>query len=224
MSVEYDRLYERLSIKDKDNPYSLVNLCSEYIAEKIMSIPDDTLDRAKKPRPDDEFSLNDEMLRIAFWEEYRRAVRLEARMVMSNIYGGIMTQRGWEFLARNPERLAYIITPPKEIHVAMEALVHLGLKKMEEILTLSVYDSKGEVNPKLAGVQHRIFEDLMNRRRGHVLQKIETTSRNLNVNVDTTPKEAKRLSLDEIERKIAELESNQHQPLIEVKNVREEEV
>lgn len=204
--TEFERNYSDLNIKDKDDPKSVVNLCPSVVAEKIMAIPDDIfllgeedLKKAANAQP------SEESLRVAFWEEYKRAERTGSRMNMTNVYAGFVTKRYFQtFVVGNSYKLAYMLMPPMEIQIALEEIVLLGLKRQKEWLSQPLIDSKGNLNVKLGLVQQKITEDALNRRRGHVLRQTEVTTRNTNLNLEIKTEAPKTLA--DIEREIQELE------------------
>jgi hypothetical protein len=226
--VEYERPYGELEHKDHSNPKALVNLLPSYVAEKVASIPDsffllgeEELSKIAKATP------NDNLIRISFWEEYRRATRTGTKMVMSNVYGGICTKRWFDQLVLNSYKLCFVITPPKEVQVVLESLLLLGLEEMEKILRAplitEVGDRKGHFNGKLAQVKLQVFEILLDRRRGAMTSKSEVITKNLHVNVDQASR-PQPSSIEDIDRRIAELEGKVVEDAREVVNIDGKEV
>lgn len=203
--TEFDRHYSELSIKDKDDPKSLVNMLPSVMAEKIMAIPDEVfLYEEDVLRGLAHVQLSEETMRIAFWEEYKRAERTSSKMNMNNVYAGFVTKKYFHtYIVGNSYKLAFMLLPPMEVQLALEEMVLLGLKRQRQWLAISPEECG--FNPKLAAVQQRILEDILNRRRGHVLRQTEMINRNTNVNV-TLDGNSKPKTLEEIEREIHELQ------------------
>lgn len=227
--IEYDRTYHELEHKDFDNPKSLVNLLPSYVSNAVQAIPDEffllgeeELTKVARVTP------TDNLLRVSFWEEYRRATRTSTKMVMSNVYGGLCTKRWFDQVVLNSYKLTFMITPPKEVQVVLENLLLVGLEEMEKILKAPLVHETGkfagEFNGKLAHVKVQVFELLLDRRRGQVATKSEVITKNLNVNVDKTAEVNRNeaVSLADIDKRIAELEGRAEVETRDVTNVQEE--
>lgn len=216
-------------LKDEKNPRSVINICPSSVANAIRYIPDsvfslgpDELKRAAK------CGEVEERLRIAFWLEYDRAQSSGKNINISNVYGGICTQHAFlRTIVSNSFKMAYVLTPPVNYEVQMVEMLNLGLEQLRDILMQPHVDDQGRPNPKMADVKQKIVESLHLRVKGAVPYRMET--KNLNVNVDQTSRDAKSdtsqlKSMAEIEAKLKELEAKANGPSVrEVIDVNQEE-
>lgn len=216
MSQDWER--ELGELEEVGSGKTLRDLLPLWLTQLVDAIPKSMMDLGQEELKENaKFSDYEEMLRISFWEEYRRAVRMGTKMTLANIYGGICTKNRFEICCKNSFKLAFLIQPPKEVQVALEHLLDIGLDEMKSILRATIYDKKGNIEPRMAHVKLKVLEMVMARRRGVLTTRSEVVSKNLNVNIDKTPNN-KTLTLDEINAKIKELESG-GQKAIEARDV-----
>ncbi len=221
--------YGELEIRDKDNQRSIVNLLPTWIASYILAIPEEIFSTPlSKLIERFEHTETDSLLRHAFWLEYERAMKTDTKMTISNIFGGVCDKNYFNReVVTNSFRMAYLLNPPTDYNVRLEELLTIGLEQYREILTLPNINAKGAVDSRLIAVKQKIIEDVTNRRRGQVIQRVEVKSQNLNVNVDKSDKKTPD-SIEAIEREIQELEQARPPALPEVVRyelpVQEEEV
>lgn len=215
MRQDWDRDLESVDVDNSGK--TLRELLPSWLVTYIDAIPKEFFDLGQEELKEGaKFSDYEEMLRISFWEEYRRAVRTQTKMVLANVYGGICTKNRFEICCKNSYKLAYLVQPPKEVQVALEHLLDIGLDEMKHILKAPIYDRKGNVDGRIANVKLKVIEMLMIRRRGVITTRSEVVSKSLNVNVNKTEKAPK--TLQEIEAEIAAIEAGKP-PAIEARNV-----
>lgn len=205
--TELELPYKELSIKDKDDERSLVNIATSIVGNAITAIPDDIfLLGEEQLRKSANVQLSEERLRVAFWVEYERAQKTNSKMNMNNVYMGIVTKKYfYTYIVGNSLKLAFMCTPPIEAQIALEELLLFGIEQMRSIMALPHINEKGQVDSKLVHVKQRLFEDIANRRRGQVIQRVEVKSKSMNYNVTET-RDTKALSMEEIESELKELE------------------
>lgn len=181
---DYSRLYAGLSLRDKKDPKSIINLAPSWLSNNLATIPDEVLmlsedELRKKANP----YPREEKLRISFWQEYYRVANSSRpqSLNISNICGGICDNRTFQVLVKNSYMLAFILTAPPEVNNSLEELLQLGFKRSREIMVKSAFDEHGVFNKYLADAQFKIYMDAMNRRRGPVAAKIEATGKNLHL-------------------------------------------
>ena len=203
-------------ILDRNNPHSVINLSPPPLADAITKIPSDVWglttreirDRFRKSKYDD-FTEVEERLRLSFWKEYDSCIKERRKIQLGNITAGVCLLTFFtKHVLTNSDRLAYILTPPQDYLKAMEELLHMGLEQMKEIMLLPLYDDKGKADAKLAHVKLQLFNSIQDRVRGAVVQKTESKTMNLNLEGQAPPmtEVAKLDSLEEINRRLAELE------------------
>ena len=85
----------------------------------------------KKVRP----SETTDRLRMAFWDEYNRAVHNRRRMNISNILRGVCSQGVWDRIYQTDRhKLLWIITPPKSYSLSMRQIAYRGLETLSQVM------------------------------------------------------------------------------------------
>ncbi len=212
---EVQPVYEHYSVKDKDNDKSLVNILPSSVSTCIVTIPQEFLDMEEDELfRKHKLSISDKYLRTSFQLEYRRAMLADVNMSISNIVAGICDVGHFNRkIATNNARLAYIIRPPKEVHVMLEMAMMEAAERALEIQTRSPFSIDKETgkevfDSQLAKVQQKYYADVMDRRRGHVLRQIEMTNTNKNIDLNQAMDQlSEPRTVQEIEAKIRELEA-----------------
>ena len=201
---------------EEGNPRCVLNLLPEKVREAGKMIPTEYL--AVDPRtlqqrvqPND----IDNQLRLAFWDEYFVACDNSKKMRIEAIYPRVCSREYfYSFVVANPLRLAWMMTPPEEYMLRMRSLLEQGLQRFEEIMKLPITkkilvkkkDGKEGVmsvaDTKLIAEMIKIFAIVDNRVKGSVVQKLQVSQQNLNVNVDyEAPK-----SYQEVEKELLAIE------------------
>lgn len=191
------------SVKDKNNPMSLVNLCPTVMAERIAAIPDIYLEMTEKELEHHYTpTKEDRLMRIAFIQELERCSRTDTTFNCANVYQGLVNNAGfYKSVITNSLRLAYIIKPFPEYQITLEELVHLGTDRMREILVRPAVTADGKFDHKLAALQNVVWEKVNDRLYGSITKKLEVESKSVNVNV-----ERKASTPAEVDRQLRELE------------------
>lgn len=81
----------------------------------------------------------DSQLRLAFWNEYERAITVGRRMQAQFIFG--QTIHGQNFYKRvcaNPHRLAWIICPPGDYQAKLTHALNSGIERLNEIFAMPI--------------------------------------------------------------------------------------
>jgi hypothetical protein len=169
--------------------FRLLNGCQATL-RAIEQIPHELMEKSE---PDD----TQMRLKIAFWNEYRRAIRIKDKvpqMVLNKVLFGVCSHGYWKNqVCQRPEVLAWVITPPTEEILVWQELLELGHKKLRRALKLPLVekrywkDKAGEVhverraNVSLVKEVRSIVEMLQNRLHGSIIQKQEIQSKNLHL-------------------------------------------
>lgn len=196
---------------DNKNAQSFYNLAPTTIQEKMDAIPKEILelDEAQlesKLRSD----LNElSRIRLALWYDYNIAVSMSRKINITNIYGSVCSLPVFNRKISNSYALAYILTPPLDYQVAMNELLHIGVGQWREILTLPNQNPDGSVNTKILDVKFKITQDVINRTKGQVVQRIE--SKNMNMNIGGNGEPTKR-DVGDIDDEIQALERELNSP------------
>jgi hypothetical protein len=170
-----------------DKPGSLYGILPDKLKKGVVqieppmfSLSEEMLER--KIKDDDKVMVR--RLRLAFWHEYHSAKAMGQKMSAQRIFGPVCNKHRFYKVMANPSAFALCLIPPKSIDIALRESLDFALDEMREILDADMYDHKtGLLDPKIADVKRRIYEDLANRVQGMPVQRTET--KNLNVNYDT---------------------------------------
>jgi hypothetical protein len=203
--IDMENIYEHLSIKDEQNPFSLVNICPAVISETIHVIPEEYFDLSEKElEAKAQAKELEKKLRTSFWLEYARAVRTNSKMLAANIHAGICPTTQFRNFCANSFKLLYMITPRPDLNVELEDLLFIATDEMRLILGHPNINSDGKIDHKLLALKINLWDKLANRRRPPPASKLEVESKHLHALIP-----AKEIPQDmkSIEARIAELES-----------------
>jgi hypothetical protein len=163
---------------DKSEPRALINIIWVDMVEimerlekshpHLFELSEKKLSNLAKPES------SHLMLRLRFWAEYDRAQLSGKKMQQWAVTSGVCTREMWSRnVCREPERLAFILTPPPRYITKMESLLYMGLDQIEEILALPIKNEEtGKVDSRLIAEKVKIFQLLDLRVKGAVVQKI----------------------------------------------------
>lgn len=122
-------------------------------------------------------SLMASRMRISFWEEYDRAQDSGKRMMMTKIYGPLMSEANFyvEFLTKD-SNVAWMMSRPSEEFLSMKTDYYSGSDEIGKILRMSLFDNKGNLKIKEAGIFLRAWDLYGNRIHGSIIQRQEIKS------------------------------------------------
>ena len=217
-----------LEIWDINNPASVINLLPPSVRalltnakEKVPHLLDmDERVLWKELRSQDKSpSVSDSRLRMKFWNEYERAAALGERMNLPNIYLGVCSPDYFQNrYILMPEKVAWMLCPPASYVVKMEEALAYGVEQLRDILELPLVDAKGRPDMKLAELKAKIVAMLDIRVKGAIVQKVENKTTSLNIN--TTDKQVAKAmlfnSMEDIERRMKELDKKDRLAAIRV--------
>ena len=161
---------------------------------------------------------NDQCLKIAFWQEYKRAQSEKRKMLITNVHSEIVSQKGWGKKISNPDFVAWLIHPPQNEYLLQLHLIDMGMKRLAEALRLDFtekrhiragYDNNGDpkfivqekVNVSLIKEVRGIVEMLQDRAYGSVLHR----QANMNISAAAPDNTISLENIDMIEEKLAKL-------------------
>ncbi len=204
-----DKAREEIVFFEENNPRCVVNLLTDKVKAEAKQVPPEYLAMSE-----DQLALKlepseiDEMLRIAFWDEYFLTVDNNLKsMRMSAIYARICTRETFYQVIRNPMRFAYVLKPPRDYMLQMRSLLNIGLNRFSEILRLPL--DREAPDTKLIAELVKIVTILDNRVRGAVVQKVQIESKNVNMNVEAPKTHAEIIKeLKNLEAEIRVLEGS----------------
>ena len=169
---------------------SLLNSARE-VADAVKALPVDLLEMSEKElRKLVKPSEVDELLRVSFWNEYKRAQSHGEQMRAINIYTDICTKLTFYRKVRDKEVLAFIVCPARHELTVQQEMLALSYRKMREILVMPafeyVYSKDGKrvgkkVNVALLKLQFEVGQKIEDRLRGSVVQRQQIESKSLTV-------------------------------------------
>lgn len=220
-SIENHGKAPEYAIWDVENPQSVINLVPESVYSIFMEAKNQFpklfgLDEKELAnslgKADLKPSATERRLRAAFWLEYDSAIANHRKININAVYGNVCTYEIFYSLYRRaPSRVAWLLCPPTKYQVLVESSLALGLEAMDEILELPIIDAKGRVNVKLGELKAKITAMLDQRVKGGITQRLE--QKTLNLNVHGTQKQIAAMDVDEMEKRIRELERKEKKVL-----------
>lgn len=182
---------------DQENPRCVVNLLTEKVKAKALTLPPHLLSLTAK-QLEQSFDPNeiDRQLRLAFWDEYFLTQdNSRPKMRMEAIYGRICSREWFYQIVDTDIRFAWILKPPPEYMYQMRSLLEIGLERIGELLKLPFKEQrfhpksheKYEVlNTKVIAEVIKAVAILDNRVRGAVPQhiKIQAEQKNLHLHAN----------------------------------------
>lgn len=192
------------SLLSKTNPKSVYNLVPKEFRTYLDTIPEELLvleEKELKSRARARYT--EDRLRVCFWMEYERSLHETRPMTFTRVYGGVCTANHfYANIASNPDKLAYILTPPVKYEVAVEEALVATMEQLREVVELPNLDAKGRPDAKLIEAKIKIFTLLDLRSKGAIV------NRNVNVNITESkpPNEDAELDMEVLSKKIKELE------------------
>lgn len=200
-----------VEIFNVDNPYSIVNVVTDRVREAIRLVPDELHDLTEgelkmKCRP----TGTDYSLRVSFWREYER-ICSTGRRVMDNrsVFGGICSERYFYMKFLTDEvKVAWLVRPIQTYQKEMESILNRGTQRLWELMEMDITDKTGKkVDPRRAEVLLKVIAEVSNRVKGMAVQRLQKDSRSLKVSVAVPPKPVQVETVEQLQRRIAELEA-----------------
>lgn len=221
-----DMARERVGKVDKSNEQSLIAMVPEILIKAVESCPLDYWESPEEQLAEEAFDDGKPdpvsiRLRIAFWEEYDRAIAMEyPKLNMTNVWRGNCSQaQFYSSRCRTPAFIAWFFQPPASWTSKLKGIAHQALQRMEEAVGLDITNEDGSANTKLIEIQHKILETVDTRLHGAIIQRIHQTQTNVNLHgkasqaVEQKANEVaeEALTMEQIEMKIAQLEKRSAQ-------------
>jgi hypothetical protein len=215
----------------KDLPHSVLNLVGDELLEQAALAIDEELlamsemELASKCGPGRPARV-DRRVRIQFWDEYENAAKLMKPMNLKKVVEetGADSWQGYrEQLTSRPGLLAWFMNPPAGYRIQMREAQELGLARLMDILEMDNYTMSRDGKKKVANVgvmaiQMMAFKLIDARNNGAITQKMVS----LSASMGPIPDELSKLSQEEMNKKIAELEAiikPDPKPILEVYKV-----
>jgi hypothetical protein len=208
---------------DKNDPKSLINLMPRECLRALEDVPVNLLFMGEDQLRREVFpSVRLNQIRIAFWKEYDMAHSSLSKMTLKGMIGfldGLPTIHVRDAL-QTPTSLAWILCPPMSYDNMLEEALARGLGRINEILSLSFYDTDGDLDPKVVELILKATAFLDVRKHGMPTTRTETTATVNQLSVNVTRRDLKQLGqhsrIEDIDAKIKQLESKMKIPIPEV--------
>lgn len=206
-----------MSIFDRENEDSVYSRAPDRWQEAMDKIPSYLKTWSFKKIENTflhRFTTRDRIFKISFWREYEWAVDTNKRMTLTQIARGVCPiDYVYDRIMVNNPLMAWILYPAPSYENSMTEMLDLSTRKLREILELpSINKRNGHIDHKILSLQIKVHELVENRVRGANPQVLNINQRSLNMNVTRsgddipTEEELKRLSSDEIQSRITQLE------------------
>lgn len=163
---------------EKIDTRNVMNLISNKLRERVVQVYQDNPDYQSLG----EIELRDKLkptmtahrVRASFWDEYKRAQDNNVQMTIKNVYERVMTMQAFygNFL-KTDNHVAWMMCPPGEILVAMQADLWAGKDNLGKILHMDLFDEFGKLKIDEARIFIRVFDLYYNRVHGAVPHKVE---------------------------------------------------
>lgn len=154
-------------------------------------------------------------LKSRFWHCIAVARATGVRFTFHESFIGICTLDYATSLLKNHRYLAWLLIPVMNYEDKVSGLLQKSLDKIADILDESLYDEKtGKLDKQLLGTILSTFKMLDMRKHGGYVQRIEEKSWQIHSKGEDVKKDVTKLSLEEIDKKIAELESQKTKDII----------
>lgn len=166
-----------VSIFEKENPYSILNMVPEWFQKRLFNANQELLGEdeshiREKCRPTPLVNR----IRMAFWVEYDTACRMGRKIDMARVYGGLCTRDNFLKTVCRPNNMAWVLTPVSSYKVSMEEALEHSIAQMRKMLDCPLYKADGQLDTQAANVVLRVFTLLDQRVHGSIVQKVETKS------------------------------------------------
>ena len=168
---KFDREIDVYSIENSYSVYNLIPTNHTLLRDNIQKVPEEyremnhyDLRKLLKPGP----TLN--QLRMNFWTEYDACIGEDRKMLMNNIVAGVCSRNTFRAYTRDPEKLAWILTPIQSYQMGVQDILETCLFKMREGL-----DNLDIEKAKDVALIMKIYEAFDKRLHGDYAQNIKKT-------------------------------------------------
>lgn len=166
-----------------------------------------------------------EAIRTRLWQLVSERMKFKdvSRIQLSEVAHGIAPIKYLEQVFARQYYVAWCGVPTTDYKIRVDALLDKAFHRMNEILDLPIKDDKGKVDTKAAALILQVAKMVDMRSQGNYTERIEQKT----LQVNTTAEEARKifseeqaLSLEEINKKLAQLEGTSAAPISEFIDVK----
>lgn len=149
-------------------------------------------------------------LKMRFNEAYEKALALDQKISRLELVKGVVAWHNFiAWIKQYPALFPYMITPLAEQKMIQKHLNYVAEDRMFEILSYSPVVN-GRLDSKIAEAQIKLYNSLQDRIHGGVMQRVQSETKAMNVNVNSTQnaeETAKTIqaitSIEELDKRIA---------------------
>jgi hypothetical protein len=185
-----------------DHFYSLVSKeftdAMEQMAPAVCELSEPELKSMVKPTP------LDYALKTSFWREYQKADSTGGMVTTRDVYGGIATPNYFRnHILKNQFKLAWLCRPTQVYEKEVEALLTRGTERLWEIMDMDIHDDDGRIDVKRGQLVLETIRMVEQRAKGLAVQRVQS----VNLNIESQKPKVLVTNNDDIDKRIAELES-----------------
>lgn len=171
-----DNCYE-VSIYDKENPYSIIEMVPEWFVRRVEGCSKELLgmeeqELREKLKP----TQLQNKLRMAFWVEYDMACRTGRKMDIRRVYAGLCSKENFVKTVCRSNTMAWILTPVSSYKTSLEEALETGIAQLRKMLEAPLYKDDGTLDTAAANVVIKVFTLVEQRVHGSIVQKSEVKS------------------------------------------------
>lgn len=194
---------------DPNDRGSLHNILPNIIVNAAFTVKEEHMSLEDKVILDKlsvETQIKLSRLRESLWLQIHAAHGQARKINNKMVYYGVTSARGLEYQLSYPERVSFLLRPPIDYEIALREALTCSVEQIREILHAPNLNAAGEVDPKIADVKRRIFENLSDRVKGMPVQRTENLNLNKEVGANQDFNTALPTSTEDIDKKLKELE------------------
>ncbi len=111
------------------------------VPQNLLKIGTDELEKKISP------TVTDYFLKNALWNEIRKAVCFDQKILPEHVYTGLCTYTHWfNNILNNPVKLAWMVSPCMDISYGVREVRHWLLGSLHKVFTTKIVDSNGNPN------------------------------------------------------------------------------
>lgn len=204
-----------ISVYDADHPNSVVNIIGVGLfGQCVAKLPDNIKEKSEEDFKDNpKITDTERALRIQFWQEFNRRIdRKSGTFCVANVWQGVCSDKHFfKSICATPEKLAFILLPPRNYDTDLRLVLDLASAKRKEILGMDSYvtSRSGERTPndKLIALQIKLLEAIENRLFGTAIARSASVETQVKADSEQGKTLIKQLTHDEASKEIRRLAS-----------------
>ncbi len=141
-------------------------------------------------------------LRVSFWKEYARVSQTTHPMLMTNVYGRLISRDSFYNFIKIPSNVVWMITPTVDISISNAASLQYAKDHIGKILKDGPFDRDGKLDVKKAPIFLRAYQIVADRVLGAVVQRVQQQTQTTHItqsSIIPTAEELKDLGIIDIQ-------------------------